>query len=119
MILRKTMIVFATVASLGAASAIPAAAAGPNAGAVAAIAQSKTSKAVEISDRGGRNHRYDRGRDYRRDHGRRHWRGHGRGYGRPVCRVRPTKIVRWTPRGKIVRIVPRETCFFGGGRRRR
>ena len=117
MFLHKAMIIFATAASFGAASVVPASAAGPATGPVAAIAQSSTSKVVEIGDRDGGRHRYDRGRDYRRHDGGRHWRGHHRGYRRQICQVRPTRIIQWTPRGKIVRIVPRETCFFGGGRR--
>lgn len=111
---RKTFIAIATVAAVGAGSLVPAAAAGVTIAGGAVAARADASPIVQVRDRYDHN---DRGRDYRRgghDH-----RGHGyqRGYRRgQVCQVRPTRVVQWTPRGKIVRVIRQETCFFGGGR---
>lgn len=113
---RKTFIAAATVAALGAGSLAPASAAVVNLGGVAA-AQTDASPTVQVRH-DGRRDRNDRGRDYRR-RGRDDHRGHGyhRGYRRgQVCQVRPTRVVEWTPRGKVVRVIRQETCFFGGRR---
>lgn len=113
---RKTVIAAVTVAALGAGSLAPAAAAGVTLAGGAAVAQSNGSPIVQIrhDDRHDRGHR---GRDYRR--GRNDHRGHGYQRGRHrgmVCQVRPTRVVQWTPRGKVVRVIRQETCFFGGRR---
>jgi hypothetical protein len=115
---RKTFIAAATVAALGAASLVPAAAAGVTFAGGAAAAQADTSPVVQIRDRYDHRDRYDRGRNYRRGHNDHRGHGYQRGYRRgQVCQIRPTRVVQWTPRGKIVRVIPQETCFFGGGRR--
>lgn len=116
---RKTFIAVATVAAMSAGSLVPAIAAGANLAGGAAAAQADTSPVVQVRDRYDRGDRYDhdRGRDYR--HRGNHHRGHGyqRGHRRgQICQVRPTRVVQWTPRGKIVRVIPQQTCFYGGGR---
>jgi hypothetical protein len=47
---------------------------------------------------------------------RRHWRGRRFGYARPYFRHRPrctVRIVRWTPYGKVVRVIPRPCGYRG------
>ncbi|MDQ0315155.1 hypothetical protein [Amorphus orientalis] len=116
---RSTMIALATVAALGAGSITPSLAAGP--APVAAVTQSAETNVVKVGGRHDRGYRGDRHRrGYRGDHHR--WGKHGHyrhgrfGRGR-TCIVERTRIVRWTPRGKIVRVVPEKICFNGGSRR--
>lgn len=118
---RTTMIALATVAALGAGSITPTMAAGPASAPVAAVAQAGDASVVKVGGRHDRGYRKDRhGRGYRGDHHR--WGKHGHyrhgrfGRGRN-CIIERTRIVRWTPRGKIVRIVPEKICFNGGPRR--
>ncbi|MEW5424243.1 hypothetical protein [Amorphus sp. 3PC139-8] len=114
--IRSTLIALATAATLGASALSPALAAGPSAGPVAAIAQSSEASVIKVGNRHGRDYRGDR-RDYHRGRGH-----HGRGYHHGPrfsrgCTVRPVKVVRWTPFGKVVRIERQKTCGFGGPRR--
>lgn len=121
--IRSTLIALATAATLGAASLTPALAAGPSAGPVAAISQSSEASVIKVGDRRGRDYRDDR-RGYRDDrrgyHRGRGHHGHGYRHGRRFsrgCEVRPVKVVRWTPFGKVVRIERQKICGFGGPRR--
>lgn len=110
---RKSMIALATVASLGAASLVPAAAAGP------VHAQSSAgqpqSGIVQVHDsHGGR----DGYRDHGRDRSRSKWveRDDRRGGIRKVCSIQKVRVVEWTRHGKTVRIVPKKECDFAGPR---
>lgn len=114
---RKTFIAVATVAAIGVGSLVPAAAAGPTPAGAAAAAQAGTSPIVQVRDRYDHNDRNDRGRHYRRGHNDHRGHGYQRGYRRgQICQVRPMRVVQWTPRGKVVRVIRQQTCFFGGGR---
>ena len=95
---RKSMIAFATVACLGAASLVPAAAAGPMSGPAAA-----QSGVVKVDSR------YD-GRGYRGDDRRQVQKHNGRGRPQQVCRLVNVRTVQWTKHGKQVRMVPQRQC---------
>lgn len=108
--IRTTMIALATVAALGAGSLSPALAAGPAAAPSARIAAAGESPVIEV---GGR-YRYD---DARRHAYHENDVRQGRAFRGRTCVVRQVRTVRWTPHGKIVRLVPEKTCFAGGPRR--
>lgn len=110
---RKSMIALATVASLGAASLGPAAAASP-AHAQSSAGQPQSGIVLVHDSRGGR----DGYRDHGRDRDRNRWveRDDRRGGIRKVCSIQKVRVVERTRYGKTVRIVPKKECHFVGPR---
>ena len=103
---RKSIIALATVATLGAASLVPAVA-GPMHGNDARQLQTT----VRVYDT--RNDRHDVRKDTRHDRAQQHrsYRKQARA-AQQVCSVHKVRTVQWTNHGKVVRYVPKMECQY-------
>jgi len=107
--IRKSMIALATIASLGAASLAPAAAAGWGQTSAGAASQAGV---VQVHDvRGHRSHhdrdRYGRGGRMLR---------HNHATARQLCTVQKVRVVEDTRHGKVIRMIPKKSCRTVGPR---
>ncbi|MGX1096754.1 hypothetical protein [Amorphus sp. MBR-141] len=97
---RKSMIALATVATLGAASVVPATA-GPTYG-----HDARTGSVQVYDSRNGHHDARDVGRNYQVQKHNQHAKP------QKVCSVQKVRTVQWTKHGKVVRLVPKTDCHY-------
>jgi len=98
---RKSIIALATIATLGAASLVPAAAAGPTYG------HDARPGTVTVYD--SRNEHHDARDAVRHQQVQKH---NQHAKAQKVCSVHKVRTIQWTKHGKVVRYVPKTECHY-------